>query len=62
MRLTFEVTDEFDNKRIIDYWNYDKAQRYFANVGVNLTSSNDKIRIDSSNNILALEGEYEYNG
>ena len=55
VKLTFEVTDEFDNKRIIDYWNYDKAQRYFANVGVNLTSSNDKIRIDSSNNILALE-------
>ncbi len=55
VKLTFEVTDEFDNKRIIDYWNYDKAQRYFANVGVNLTSSNDKIRIDTSNNILALE-------
>ncbi len=55
VKLTFEVTDEFDNKRIIDYWNYDKAQRYFANVGVNLRSTNDKIRIDSSNNILALE-------
>ena len=55
VKLTFEVTDEFDNKRIIDYWNYDKAQRYFANVGVNIISSNDKIRIDSSNNILALE-------
>ena len=40
VKLTFEVTDEFDNKRIIDYWNYDNAQRYFANVGVNLTSSN----------------------
>ena len=55
VRLIFEITDEFDNKRIIDYWNYDKAQRYFANVGVNLTSSNNKIKIDSSNNILAIE-------
>ena len=55
VRLTFEITDEFDNKRIIDYWNYDKAQRYFANVGVTLISSNNKIKIDSSNNILAIQ-------
>ena len=55
MRLNFVVTDEFDNKRIINYWNYDMVQKYFANVGVNLTSSNNKIRIDSSNNILAIE-------
>ena len=26
VRLTFEISDEFDNKRIIDYWNYDRAQ------------------------------------
>ena len=55
VRLTFEITDEFDNKRTIDYWNYDKAQRYFANVGVTLISSNNKIKIDSSNNILAIQ-------
>ena len=55
VRLNFVVTDELDNKRIINYWNYDMVQKYFANVGVNLTSSNNKIRIDSSNNILAIE-------
>ena len=55
VKLTFEITDEFDTKRIIDYWNYDKAKRYFANVGVTLTSNNNKISIDSSNNILAIE-------
>ena len=55
VKLTFEITDEFDTKRIIDYWNYDMAKRYFANVGVTLTSNNNKISIDSSNNILAIE-------
>ena len=53
--LTYEIIDELDNKRIIDYWNYDKAYKYFSKVDVKITSSNEKVKIDSSNNIFALQ-------
>ena len=53
--LVYEITDELNTKRIIDYWSYDVASKYFSEVEVSLTSSNDKIQIDKSNNILALE-------
>tara|TARA_B100000900_G_scaffold413886_1_gene438971 strand:+ start:9634 stop:11664 length:2031 start_codon:yes stop_codon:yes gene_type:complete len=55
VKLIYEITDELDNKRIVDYWNYDKALRYFSNVEVDLKSSNDRVKIDLSNNILAVE-------
>lgn len=53
--LSYEITDELNNKRTIDYWNYDDAFKYLLKVGVSLKASNDKIKIDGSNNILALE-------
>jgi hypothetical protein len=55
IKLIYEITDELDNKRVIDYWNYENASKYFSKVNVSLNSSNDKIKIDESNNILALE-------
>ena len=53
--LVYEITDELNAKRKIDYWSYDVASKYFSEVDVSLTSSNDKIQIDESNNILALK-------
>jgi len=53
--LVYEITDELDKKRIIDYWNYDKAYKYFSKVDVSLRSNNGKVKIDSSNNILAVQ-------
>tara|TARA_X000000368_G_scaffold349620_1_gene289722 strand:+ start:3107 stop:5143 length:2037 start_codon:yes stop_codon:yes gene_type:complete len=53
--LVYEITDELNTKRKIDYWSYDVASKYFSEVDVSLTSSNDKIQIDESNNILALK-------
>ena len=55
IKLIYEITDELDNKRVIDYWNYENASKYFSKVDVSLNSSNEKIKIDESNNILALE-------
>ena len=53
--LVYEITDELDTKRVIDFWTTDVAARYFSKVDMLLTSSNNKIEIDESNNILALE-------
>ena len=40
--LVYEITDELNKKRIIDYWNYDKAYKYFSKVDVSLRSNNEK--------------------
>ena len=53
--LVYEITDELNKKRIIDYWNYDKAYKYFSKVDVSIRSNNEKVKIDSSNNILAIQ-------
>ncbi len=53
--LVYEITDELDTKRVIDFWTTDVAAKYFSEVDMSLTSSNDKIEIDESNNILATE-------
>ena len=53
--LQYEITDELNKTRIIDYWNSDVASRYFANVGFSIKALNNKIEIDDANNILALE-------
>ena len=55
VKLIYEITDEFENKRVVDYWNYDKALRYFSNVEVDIKSNNERVKIDLSNNILAVE-------
>ena len=52
--LVYEITDELDVKRTIDYWNTDIASKYFSNISFSLSALNDKIEIDNSNNILAL--------
>ncbi|MGB1131815.1 MAG: LVIVD repeat-containing protein [Flavobacteriaceae bacterium] len=53
--LVYEITDELDTKRVIDFWTTDVAAKYFSEVDMSLTSSNNKIEIDESNNILATE-------
>jgi hypothetical protein len=53
--LVYEITDERDTKRVIDFWSTDVAARYFSEVDMSLKSNNNKIEIDESNNILALE-------
>ena len=55
IKLIYEITDEFENKKVVDYWNYDKALRYFSNVEVDIKSNNERVKIDLSNNILAVE-------
>jgi hypothetical protein len=55
VKLIYEITDEFENKRVIDYWNYGNASKYFSKVDVSLNSNNEKVKIDESNNILAIE-------
>ena len=49
--LQYEITDELNKTRIIDYWNSDVASKYFANVGFSIKALNDKIEIDDANNI-----------
>ncbi len=53
--LSYEIIDELNNIRTIDYWDYDDAFKYFLKAEVSLKASNDKIKIDGSNNILAIE-------
>ena len=53
--LVYEITDELDTKRVIDFWTTDVAAKYFSEVDMSLTSGNNKIEIDESNNILATE-------
>ena len=45
IKLIYEITDEFENKRVVDYWNYDKALRYFSNVEVDIKSNNERVKI-----------------
>ena len=45
VKLIYEITDELDNKRAVDYWNYENASKYFSKVGVTLSSSNKKVKI-----------------
>ena len=54
--LIYEITDELDVKRVIDYWSTDIASKYFSNISFSLKAQNDKINIDKSNNILAVKG------
>ena len=37
---------DFENKRVIDYWNYGNASKYFSKVDVSLKSNNEKVKID----------------
>ena len=55
VKLIYEITDEFENKRVIDYWNYGNASKYLSKVDVSLKSNNEKVKIDESNNILAIQ-------
>ncbi|SUZ53075.1 uncharacterized protein METZ01_LOCUS5929 [marine metagenome] len=53
--LIYEITDELDVTRTIDYWSTDIASKYFSKVSFSLKALNDKINIDNSNNILAVK-------
>ena len=44
-----------DVVRDIDYWKSDNAERYFSNLEFSISSSNDKLEIDDSNNVLAVK-------
>ena len=44
-----------DVVRDIDYWKSDNAERYFSNLEFSINSSNDKLNIDDSNNVLAVK-------
>jgi len=52
--LVYEITDELDITRTIDYWSTDIASKYFSNISFSLNALNDRINIDNSNNILAV--------
>ncbi len=52
--LVYEITDELDITRTIDYWSTDIASKYFSNISFSLNALNERINIDSSNNILAV--------
>ena len=41
------ITRDFNSTQKLNYWNYDKAYKYFSKVDVKITSSNEKIKIDS---------------
>ena len=53
--LSYKITDEMDVVRDIDYWKSDNAERYFSNLEFSISSSNDKLEIDESNNVLAVK-------
>jgi hypothetical protein len=53
--ISYEITDEMNVLRNIDYWKSDNAKKYFSNLVFSITSSNNKIEVDESNNILALK-------
>ena len=52
--LSYKITDQMDVVRDIDYWKSDNAERYFSNLEFSISSSNDKLEIDDSNNVLAV--------
>ena len=41
--------------RDINYWKSDNAERYFSNLEFSITSGNNKLDIDESNNVLAVK-------
>lgn len=53
--LSYEITDEMGVTRDIDYWKSDNAERYFSNLEFSITSDNNKLDIDESNNVLAVK-------
>ena len=53
--LSYKIIDQMDVVRDIDYWKSDNAQRYFSNLEFSINSSNDKLNIDDSNNVLAVK-------
>jgi len=53
--LSYKITDQMDVVRNIDYWKSDNAERYFSNLEFSINSSNDKLNIDDSNNVLAVK-------
>ena len=53
--LSYEITDEMGVIRDIDYWKSDNAERYFSNLEFSITSDNNKLEIDESNNVLAVK-------
>ena len=53
--LSYKITDQMDVVRDIDYWKSDNAERYFSNLEFSVSSSNDKLEIDDSNNVLAVK-------
>ena len=53
--ISYEITDEMNVVRNIDYWKSDNAKKYFSNLVFSITSSNNKIEVDESNNILAIK-------
>ena len=53
--LSYKITDQMNVIRDIDYWKSDNAERYFSNLEFSINSSNDKLDIDDSNNVLAVK-------
>ena len=53
--LVYEITDENNVTRTIDYWSADVAAKYFSKISFSIKSSSEKIEIDNANNILALK-------
>jgi len=53
--LSYEIIDEMGVTRDIDYWKSDNAERYFSNLEFSITSDNNKLDIDESNNVLAVK-------
>jgi hypothetical protein len=53
--ISYEITDEMNVVRNIDYWKSDNAKKYFSNLVFSIKSSNNKIEVDESNNILAIK-------
>ena len=53
--LSYKITDQMNVIRDIDYWKSDNAERYFSNLEFSINSSNDKLNIDDSNNVLAVK-------
>ena len=53
--LSYKITDQMNVIRDINYWKSDNAERYFSNLEFSINSSNDKLNIDDSNNVLAVK-------
>ena len=51
----YKITDQMNVVRDIDYWKSDNAERYFSNLEFSISTSNDKLEIDDSNNVLAVK-------